>query len=76
MIYIDNIELEQVQKTKFLGVIINSKLNWIDNIKTVTNKLSKNIGSIFIVRHNLSSYTLLMLHRTIIKPYCEYCDVV
>ena len=75
-IYIDNIELEQVQKNKFLGVIINSKLNQIDHIKTATNKLSKNIGIIFKVRHNSSSSTLLMLYRTLIQPYCKYCNVV
>ena len=55
---------------------INSKLNWIDHIKTVTNKLSANIGIIFKVRHNLSSSTLLMLYLTLIQPYCEYCNVV
>ena len=75
-IYIENIELEQVQKTKFVGVIINSKLNWMDHLKTVTNKLSKNIDIIFKVRHNLPSSTLLMLYCTLIQPYCEYYNVV
>ena len=57
-------------------MIIYSKLNSIDHIKTVTNKLSKNIGIILKLRHNLSSSTLLMLYRTLIQPYCKYCNVV
>ena len=52
-IYVDNIEMVQVKKTNFIGVIINSKLNWINHIKTVSNKLSTNIGIIFNVRHDL-----------------------
>ena len=42
----------------------------------MTNKLSKNIGIIFKVRHNLSSSTLVMLYRILIQPYCDYCNVV
>ena len=34
-IKIDNVNIEQVDHTKFLGVIINYRLNWNDHIKTV-----------------------------------------
>ena len=34
-IIIDDINIEQVDSCKFLGVIINSKLTWQDHIKTV-----------------------------------------
>jgi hypothetical protein len=75
-IVIDNVKIERVEKTKFLGVIINSRLNWNDHIKTVCNKISKNIGILFKIRHNLTPATLLMLYNTMIQPYYEYCNIV
>ena len=58
----DNVPVEQVNKTKFLGVVINSKLNWNDHITTLCTQISKNTGIIFKVRHNLNKITLLLLY--------------
>ena len=44
LIKIDDLIIDQVGKTKFLGVIVNANLTWKDHIKTITNKISKNIG--------------------------------
>ena len=52
VIKIDDI-IENVEKTKFVGVIINSKLNWNDHIQTISNKISKNVGIIFRTRNTL-----------------------
>jgi hypothetical protein len=46
IIKIDDTKIEQVQNTKFLGVIINESLTWNDHrpIFTVKQKMQKNIG--------------------------------
>ena len=62
-IKINDIVIENVEKTKFVGVIINSKLNWNDHIQTISNKISKNVGKIFRTRNNLNRNTLLMLYH-------------
>ena len=41
---IRNDELEVVQKTKYLGVQIDNKLDWKEHIKTVSSKVSGAIG--------------------------------
>ena len=38
-IYGDNILIEQLAETKFLGVIITENLTWNNYIKTVCNKV-------------------------------------
>ena len=38
-ISINNCEIDLVYKTKFLGVVIDSKLNWKDHVATVKSKL-------------------------------------
>ena len=40
---------------KFLGVIIDSKLNWIPHITYVKNKISEGIGIIFKARDYLNT---------------------
>ena len=72
-IFIDNVAKEQVDKTKLLGVFIDSTSTWTDHIKTVYCKLSKNIEIICRIRHKVNYHVLLMLYRTLVQPYCEYC---
>ena len=38
---IKNCEIDMVYKTKFLGVVIDSKFNWKDHVAMVKSKLSK-----------------------------------
>ena len=45
-IYVDGIQIDIVSKIKFLGILINNKLNWSNRIKYVSNNTSKNIGII------------------------------
>ena len=73
---IDTVQIEQVEHTKFLGVIINDKLTWQDHIKLVSSKVSKSIGNLSKIRYNLSSEILLMLYRTLVQPYFDYCNII
>ena len=43
-VVIDNLKLIKVDSVKYLGVIIDHKLNWIEHISSVKYKISKNIG--------------------------------
>ena len=51
---IDDFIIEQVDNTKFLGVVINSTLSWQDHLKIVCNEVSKNIGIIFRIKKKSS----------------------
>jgi hypothetical protein len=75
-INIDNVKIEKVDQTKFLGVIINSKLTWDDHIRTVIQKMQKNIGIIFRIRQKIPTNILLLLYQTLVHPYIEYCNII
>ena len=45
-IVMNDIELEEVKSTKFLGLILNNKLNWDLHKRYVYNKICKNLGII------------------------------
>ena len=60
--------INNLSHLKYLGVIIDSKLNWIPHITYVRNKISKEIGIMFKARDCLSN-----LYYTYIFPYLIYC---
>ena len=49
-IIMDGNILTKVNSAKYLGVIIDHRLNWIDHIAYVKNKISKGIGIIYKAR--------------------------
>ena len=61
-ILIDNTKLTKVDYAKYLGVIIDHKLNWIEQIAYVKNKISKGIGIMYKARQYLSKCTWLNLY--------------
>lgn len=75
-ITIDNIPIVQVKETKFLGVVINESLSWINHIDTIKQKVTKNIGIIRRIKSNIPMCVLKTLYQTLIQPYFEYCNIV
>ena len=62
-----------VNNTKFLGLIIDSKLNWSDHITYIKNKISKSIGILTKIRRFLDKKTLRNLYYSFVYPYLIYC---
>ena len=61
--------IKQVNFTKFLGIIIDSKLTWKQHIAHIQQKISKTIGIICKTRLYVSLKVLRMLYYTLIYPY-------
>ena len=72
-VVIDNHELTQVNSAKYLGVMIDHKLNWIEHISYVKRIMSKGIGTMYKARQFLTKKALLMLYHAYIFPYMTYC---
>jgi hypothetical protein len=66
-------KLEIVTSTKFLGIILDSNLNFKQHISSTTKKIAKSIGIISIARRNLNQKTLLQLYFSFVYPYLSYC---
>ena len=72
-ITIRNEMIGRVYSTKFLGVLIDSKLNWKCHVHYINNKLSKCIGIMIKARKHLPKSSLLTLYYTFTYPYLLYC---
>ena len=69
----NGLNLSRVFVTKFLGVHMDSKLDWNDHINIVRNKIAKNISVMNRVKHVLTSSALYSLYCTLVIPYLNYC---
>ena len=72
-ISINNSEIDMVYKTKFLGVVIDSKLNWKDHVAMVKSKLSKSIAIMHKAKHLLERRSGMILYFSLVLPYLSYC---
>ena len=69
----NNEELQEKEYTKYLGVIIDNKLNWKKHISQTKIRLSKGIGILYRVRNSVSKSTLRNLFFAFIHSNINYC---
>lgn len=70
---IDDRAIEQVNQTKFLGVIIDDKLNWKAHIDNLKRKISKTIAILHKVKYSVNKKSLHTLYCSLLLPYLTYC---
>ena len=66
-------ELEVVQKTEYLGVQIDCNLDWKEQIKAVSTKVSRAIGFLKHAKSLLPVASLKTLYTGIVEPHFRYC---
>ena len=75
-IIIDGLSLSQKSYSKFLGIVIDENLNWIEHLNYVCNNVSRNVGILLKLKHFLPQKTLIILYNSLILPYITYCNIV
>ena len=75
-VLINNREIEQVEETVFLGIILDEHLSWRSHGAHVANKISKSIGIIRKSRFYLQKTSLRTLYFSMVYPYLQYCNLV
>ena len=66
-------DLEVVKKTKYLGVQIDCSLDWKEQIKAVSSKVSRAVGFLKHAKSFLPKETLQTLYTGIVEPHFRYC---
>ena len=65
-------EFKIVDSCKFLGTLIDSKLNFKNHIELVTKKISKHVGILYKIRDKLTEKTRLDYYYAFVYPYLSY----
>ena len=73
---IEGVDIERVNENKFLGVIIDDKINWKPHSKHVQNTLSRSISILSKAQYILDHKSLHILYCSLILPYLTYCAKV
>ena len=68
-----DVEIEQVQDTKFLGITIDNKLNWKTHINNLRTKVSKTIAILYKMKPILDQKSLHLLYCSLVLPHISYC---
>lgn len=72
-IEIENSQLEQVEEIKYLGVIIDNRLNFRNNVNFIIKKVAKKISFLGRISNKLSIQACILVYKTIIAPHFDYC---
>ena len=68
--------LKQSSDEKFLGVIIDSKLNWAQHLKNLATKVSRNAGVLYKLKGIVPDKTLMLIYNSFVQSHLYYCASV
>ena len=68
-----NNSFEKVESCKFLGVYIDSNLDWKCQLLHVKNQISKSTGIINCIKNVVPQKILRNIYFALIQPYLVYC---
>ena len=75
-IYIDQIRIEQVHTMRYLGVLIDEKLNWNHHIQQLSRSIGYKIYSLNKMSTFMNQDILNLLYLTLIQPCIDYACTV
>ena len=67
--------LERKDHVKYLGVLIDDKINWKHHISFVCSPVGRNSGIFFKLRHYLTPLQQRQIYFNLINPYISYAIV-
>ena len=75
-ININDININRVTETEFLGMTITDKLSWAKHIRNITIKISKINGILYLTRQLLNRETLKRIYIALVQPHLTYCNII
>ena len=69
---INNQTLMHKNSIKYLGIMIDSHLNWKSQVNYISTKIKRNIGFLSKIRHYVNLKTLTNLYYSLIYPFLIY----
>ena len=71
--FIGDSQVENIDQSKYLGVIIDRSLNWEEHISNLRTKVSCAIGFLKYYRKFLPQNMLSKMYRGIVEPHFRFC---
>ena len=71
-LYINNVMINEVTETKFLGVVLDNKLNWLPHIKYLVKKLRSAAAALCRIRHWIPKDKYLTVYHALFESHLTY----
>ena len=68
--------VESAPSQKHLGLILDTKLCFVEHLNQKISKANKGIGTIKRLRNYLPRNSLLTIYKSLIRPHLDYGDVI
>ena len=69
---INNVSIKRINVVKFLGILIDDKLEWKDQTQACKNKITSAIYAIKKTKHILSQHLLRTIYYSLVYPHLTY----
>ena len=73
---IANTHIQRKSEARFLGVIIDEKLNWSSHIKAVKSKMSRYIGIMYKLKKYLPQQPRLQIFHSFVQSHLNFCSII
>ena len=71
-----NAEIHRKTEARFLGVIVDEKLNWTRHIMSLKSKMSKYVGIMYKIKNLLPSQIRLQIFHSFVQAHINFCSLV
>ena len=68
--------IQENKEIKFLGVIIDNKLNFSPHFNKVYDKVKKGLNGLIMVKNQLSQTAKLKVYHSLIHSHLDYCAMI
>jgi Reverse transcriptase (RNA-dependent DNA polymerase) len=74
IIEIDGILIEKVNQIKYLGIIVDEKLNFNKNSEIIVKKLNKKLGFLRRQGSKMDEASRILYYKSLVQPHLDYCS--
>ena len=74
-VFVIKTKIEEKLECRFLGVIIDNKLNWSHRIAAIRSKMSKYIGAMYKIKSRLPLQPRVQIYQSFVQSHLNYCSL-
>ena len=75
-IKIGGVIIDREKEARFLGVIVDDKLNWSKHIATVKAKMARYVGMMYKLKYFLPLKARIQIFQSFVQSHLNYCSIV
>ena len=75
-VMLGNTPIERKSEARFLGILIDDRLNWSKHIRTVKMKMSRYVGVMYKIKSQLPLQARLQIYHSFVQSHINFCSLV